>query len=94
MELEVDKLLSKWTAEWRQCFMHWSTIALDLANHPPNRAVTHWYVQSPRCHYFVDSLSVFSLHIVVEPRHFQTKSYRNYIVSYRSQAFHLSVLRN
>jgi len=27
-ELEVDKLLSKWMAEWRQCFMHWTTLAL------------------------------------------------------------------
>jgi hypothetical protein len=46
VQLEVDKLLSKWMAEWRQCFMHWTMLALDLANHPPNRGVTHWYVQS------------------------------------------------
>jgi len=43
VELEIDKLLSKWMAEWRRCFMHWTMLALDLANHPPNRVVTHWY---------------------------------------------------
>lgn len=44
MELEIDKLLSKWMAEWRQCFMHCTMLALDLPNHPLNRVVTHWYV--------------------------------------------------
>ena len=45
VQLEVDKMLSKWMAEWRRCFMEWTMLALDLANHPPNRVVTHWYVQ-------------------------------------------------
>lgn len=44
IELEVDKQLSKWIAEWRSCFVTWATIALDLANHPPDRVMTHWYV--------------------------------------------------
>jgi hypothetical protein len=43
IELQVDKLLSKWIAEWRSCFMRWTTIALDLANHPEDRVMTHWY---------------------------------------------------
>ena len=44
IELEVDKELSKWQAEWRSCFVDWTRMALDLANHPPNRVITHWHV--------------------------------------------------
>jgi hypothetical protein len=44
IELEIDRQLSKWLAEWRSCLMTWTTIALDLANHPPDRVMTHWYV--------------------------------------------------
>jgi len=41
VELEVDRLLSKWITEWRSCFMDWTMMGLDLANHPPDRVMTH-----------------------------------------------------
>ena len=46
IELEVDTALSKWMAEWRSCFVRWTIISLDLANQPPVRVVSHWYVIS------------------------------------------------
>ena len=54
IELEVDRQLSKWITEWRSCFMSWTEVALDLANHPPNRVVTHWCV--PRFFAIIDLL--------------------------------------
>ncbi|KAF8801765.1 hypothetical protein BYT27DRAFT_7114133 [Phlegmacium glaucopus] len=40
-ELEVDRALSRWLQLWRSCFQTWTTIALDLANHPAERVMTH-----------------------------------------------------
>ena len=42
MELEVDRGLSRWLQLWRASFQTWTTIALDMANHPPERVMTHW----------------------------------------------------
>jgi len=41
IDLEVDKALSRWLQLWRSCFQTWTCIALDLANHPPERVLTH-----------------------------------------------------
>jgi len=41
MDLEVDRALSRWLQYWRSCFRTWTTISLDLANHPPERVMTH-----------------------------------------------------
>ncbi|KAH9855077.1 hypothetical protein C2E23DRAFT_816713 [Lenzites betulinus] len=41
VQAKVDKELSKWLEYWRRVFCMYATIALDLANHPPERVVTH-----------------------------------------------------
>ncbi|GLB33164.1 hypothetical protein LshimejAT787_0100490 [Lyophyllum shimeji] len=38
---EIDRTLFRWLEAWRDCFRHWAVISLDLANHPPDRVVTH-----------------------------------------------------
>lgn len=43
MDLEVDRALSRWLQYWRSCFRTWTRISLDLANHPAERVMTHWY---------------------------------------------------
>lgn len=32
---------------WRSSFQVWARICLDLANHPPERVMTHWYLWTP-----------------------------------------------
>ncbi|KDR79683.1 hypothetical protein GALMADRAFT_137466 [Galerina marginata CBS 339.88] len=41
IELGVDRELSRWLQLWRACFQTWTTIGLDLANHPADRVMTH-----------------------------------------------------
>ncbi|KAF9467066.1 hypothetical protein BDZ94DRAFT_1156637 [Collybia nuda] len=41
IELEIDRALSRWMQIWCACFQAWAKICLDLANHPPERVVTH-----------------------------------------------------
>ncbi|PPQ97185.1 hypothetical protein CVT26_000461 [Gymnopilus dilepis] len=41
INLEVDKALSRWLGLWRSSFCTWTYIALDLANHPADRGITH-----------------------------------------------------
>ncbi|KAF8951913.1 hypothetical protein BDZ97DRAFT_1656283 [Flammula alnicola] len=41
VDLEMDRALSRWLQLWRSCFRSWTIIALDLANHPPERVMTH-----------------------------------------------------
>ncbi|TRM61850.1 hypothetical protein BD626DRAFT_500736 [Schizophyllum amplum] len=43
-QLMVDKQLSKWLELWRSSFCSFTTVSLDLANHPPDRVVTHCLV--------------------------------------------------
>ncbi|KAF9456986.1 hypothetical protein BDZ94DRAFT_1203510 [Collybia nuda] len=41
MELEVEKSLSRWIYAWRVYFQGCAQRCLDLANHPPERVMTH-----------------------------------------------------
>ncbi|KAF8912221.1 hypothetical protein CPB84DRAFT_1841899 [Gymnopilus junonius] len=47
MELQVDKELSRWLQLWRSCFQAWTTIALDLPNHPKDRYTTRRSTRQP-----------------------------------------------
>ncbi|KAF8903960.1 hypothetical protein CPB84DRAFT_1677721, partial [Gymnopilus junonius] len=42
MELEEYRVYTRWIELWRSCFQTWATIAMNLANHPPSRVMTHW----------------------------------------------------
>ncbi|KAL1748062.1 hypothetical protein HDZ31DRAFT_79917 [Schizophyllum fasciatum] len=44
IQLQLDKQLSKWLDLWRMVFCSYTTICLDLANHPPERVITHCLV--------------------------------------------------
>ncbi|PPQ87410.1 hypothetical protein CVT25_008106 [Psilocybe cyanescens] len=41
LEIQVDKKLSRWLQLWRSSFQMFATFCLDLANHPPDRVLTH-----------------------------------------------------
>ncbi|KDR70495.1 hypothetical protein GALMADRAFT_159931 [Galerina marginata CBS 339.88] len=41
VERELDRSLSRWLELWRSSFCTWTRIALDLANHPVDRVMTH-----------------------------------------------------
>ncbi|KAI4524392.1 hypothetical protein K525DRAFT_194087 [Schizophyllum commune Loenen D] len=43
-QLDLDKKLSRWLELWRSAFCTYTTVCLDLANHPPERANTHCLV--------------------------------------------------
>ena len=40
----LDKAFTKWLQYWTFTLNRWAYWGIDLANHPRDRAATHWYI--------------------------------------------------
>lgn len=61
MDLQVDKVLSRWIECWRSVFQTYAVMALDLPNSPPEKVATHWYVP---CHHYCTELDNLNLELL------------------------------